>query len=78
MNDKIRKLIESIVPFMLLGVAISLIIGLFIMFSYVLVWGIFIGGIFWLGSLAKNYFFPNENASPTKKQGRIIEHDSKK
>lgn len=75
MNDKLRSLLESLIPFIVLGVATSLIIGLFIMFSYVLVWGIFIGAILWAGFLIKNFLFPSK-AIP-KTEGRIIEHDKK-
>lgn len=76
MNDKLEKILENLIPFFLLGVAIALLIGLLFMFSYLLVWGLIIGGILWLASLAKEYLFP---ASPDKKsQGRVIEHDDKK
>lgn len=76
MNDKLRNILESLIPFMLLGVAISLIIGLFIMFSYVLIWGIFIGGILWLVFFIKNFLFPGSKKSP-QAEGRVIEHDNK-
>lgn len=76
MNDKLQGIIETLVPFLVLGVAIALIFGLLIMFSYVVVWGLLIGGILWLGFVAKQYLFPSE--PQTKEEGRIIEHDDKK
>ena len=75
MNNYLKVLINSIVPFVMLGVAISLIIGLAIMFSYVLVWGILIGVILWIAASVKEYFFPSTTTqSKVIIRGRIIEH----
>jgi uncharacterized membrane protein YgaE (UPF0421/DUF939 family) len=76
MNDKLEKIIENIVPFIVIGVGIAIVIGLLFMFFYVAIWGVIIGGILYLVALAKQYFFPSEPAK--KEQGRIIEHDEKK
>ena len=74
MNNKIQQIFEQLVPFVVLGVSIALIIGLFIMLSYVLFWGILFGTGIWVAVKIKNYLFP----SPLPKQkGRIIEHDRK-
>ena len=76
MNEKLQKIIENIVPFMIIGIGIALVIGFLFMFFYVVIWGVLIGGVLWIVAMAKQYFFPNE---PVKKeQGRIIEHDDKK
>jgi TRAP-type C4-dicarboxylate transport system permease small subunit len=75
MNEKLQRLLENIVPFLMLGIAIALIIGLFIMLSYVLIWGLLIGGILWAISFIKNYFFPRHQ--PAKTKGRVIEHTDK-
>lgn len=75
MNEKLQRLLENIVPFLMLGIAIALIIGLFIMFSYVLIWGLLIGGILWAVSFVKSYFFSSN--TPTKTEGRVIEHNDK-
>ncbi|MCC5016276.1 MULTISPECIES: hypothetical protein [Legionella] len=75
MNEKLQRLLENIVPFLMLGIAIALVIGLFIMFSYVLIWGLLIGGILWAISFVKSYFFPSN--TPTKTEGRVIEHNDK-
>lgn len=72
MNNSLKQALEGLVPFVLLGIAVSLVIGLFIMFSYVLIWGLFIGGVLWLTSLIKNYFFPAK--TDNSELGRIIEH----
>ncbi|WP_370449377.1 hypothetical protein [Legionella sp. km772] len=72
----IKKILESLVPFLVAGVAIALCIGLLFMFFSVAVWGLIIGGALWLGALAKQYFFPS---TPTAKEdGRVIEHDDHK
>lgn len=80
-NNYLRVLINSFVPFITLGVAFALIIGLVIMFSYVLVWGIFIGVILWIVASIKAYFFSSRPTTTTKSgviiHGRIIEHEDK-
>lgn len=72
MDNKIKSYLEQLLPFIILGVAIAFAIGLFIFFSYVLVWGIIIGSGIWLIMMISNYFFPK---TPPEKSGRIIEHD---
>lgn len=76
MNNYWKILINSIVPFVMLGIAVALIIGLMIMFSYVLVWGIFIGLILWIAASVKEYFFPSTTTTESSViiSGRIIEH----
>lgn len=76
MNDKLEKIIENLMPFVIVGVAIALFIGLLFMFFYIAVWGLIIGGVLWLATLVKQYLFPNN--SPKKEEGRVIEHDNKK
>ncbi|MCE0722421.1 MULTISPECIES: hypothetical protein [Legionella] len=83
MNEKspLGKIFENLVPFLVAGVAIALFFGLLFMFSYVLVWGLLIGGILWLVATIKQYLFPSHSTKTeeiNKSQGRIIEHDDKK
>ncbi|AWN72547.1 hypothetical protein LEAN103870_16335 [Legionella anisa] len=83
MNEKspLGKILENLVPFLVAGVAIALFFGLLFMFSYVLVWGLLIGGILWLVATIKQYLFPSKSTKTeeiNKSQGRIIEHDDKK
>ena len=82
MSNKIQlpKIFENLVPFIIAGIAIALFIGLLFMFSYVVVWGLIIGGVLWLLSLVKELIFPSSKKTPIdkKNQGRIIEHDDKK
>ena len=76
MNEKLRQFLESIVPFFVLGIAIALAIGFFIMFSYLLVWGLIIGGLLWVIVFIKNVLFPRKKITDSK--GRIIEYKDKK
>ncbi|KTD01591.1 hypothetical protein OQJ19_05350 [Fluoribacter gormanii] len=83
MNDKFSpgKIFENLVPFLIAGVAIALFFGLLFMFSYVLIWGLIIGGILWIIATIKQYLFPSspdKTEITAKSQGRIIEHDDEK
>lgn len=77
MSDKLKKIIENIIPFIVIGVGIAIFIGLLFMFFYLVIWGVLIGGVLWIAAMAKEYFFPS-NKPVQKEQGRIIEHDDKK
>lgn len=77
MSDKFQKIIENLIPFAVIGVAIALFITLLFMFFYVAIWGLIIGGILWAGMMVKEYLFPGKKPEQ-KEQGRIIEHDDKK
>jgi hypothetical protein len=51
------------------------------MFSYVVIWGLMIGGVLWLVAVIKQFLFPNTVAKPEsmkKTKGRVIDHDDKK
>lgn len=76
MSNKSGTVLETLVPFIVIGVAIALVFGLLFMFFYVFIWGVVIGGILWLMNLAKLYFFPE--TSTKNDSGRVIEHDDKK
>ena len=72
----IKKIIESIIPFMVAGVIIALCVGLLWLFFSIAIWGLLIGGILWIGTVTVQYLFPGE--SSTREEGRVIEHDDKK
>ncbi|STX30018.1 Uncharacterised protein [Legionella beliardensis] len=76
MNNRLNYFFQTLIPFLIIGIAIAMLVGLLIMFSYILVWGILIGGILWLASIVKNFLFPKRVISKT--DGRIIEHNEKK
>ncbi|ASQ44923.1 hypothetical protein [Legionella clemsonensis] len=76
MNDKIEHFIQQLVPFLIAGIAIALVIGLFILFSYVLVWGLIIGAILWVVFFIKRLLFSSKKIENPAK-GRVIEHNDK-
>lgn len=80
MNDKFQlaKFFESLVPYIIAGIAISLFLGLLVVFSYAVVWGVLIGGVLWLAASVKRFLFPSKTDKTElikKNEGRIIEHD---
>lgn len=72
---KFELLFQQLLPFVLLGIAIALTIGLIVVFSYVLLWGLFFGGLIWLAAVIKKYAFPPR--PPVNTKGRVIEHNEK-
>jgi hypothetical protein len=82
MNNKFQlpKIFDTLMPFIIAGIAVALFIGLLFMFSYIVIWGLIIGSLLWVISIIKGLIFPSTPKSiVTKKdQGRIIEHDDKK
>jgi hypothetical protein len=70
-----KKILDSLLPYVLIGVGIAIAVGLLFMFFSIAIWGIVIGGVLWIGAMVKQYFFP----APSQKDdaGRIIEHDDK-
>lgn len=76
MNRHSKLNIQHLMPFLGIGIAIALIIGILIVFSYLFLWGLLIGGLLWLIAVIKNAFFSAKPTSATK--GRVIEHDNKK
>ncbi len=72
----LKHFLKQLPPFILIGVSIALAIGIFIVFSYVLLWGIVIGGILWgANSLIQYFRNTNANSRTPVKKGRIIDHD---
>lgn len=84
MKRQFKDLFNQLPPFVLLGISIVLAIGIFLIFSYVLVWGLVIGGVLWGMSLLIQYIRELSDPPSKKKRkkntkkGRIIEHDNKK
>ena len=74
MNSRLKQLSTQFMPFIILGISLTVVIGLMILLFYVFVWGVLLGALIWLGMKIKNYFSPPP-AATTKHKGRIIEHD---
>lgn len=70
--NELKRLFQPFFPFILIGMSIALVISLFVLFSYILLWGIVIGATLWGISILKKVFFPKP-IKPSK--GRVIEHD---
>lgn len=80
MNDKLRHVLGralfALGPYIMIGVIIACVIGLFILSYYILLWGFLIGFILWAYALIKHYLFSKQPVKKTK--GRIIDHEKHK
>ncbi|MBA2649135.1 MAG: hypothetical protein H0U75_05940 [Legionella sp.] len=75
MNNKLRNLSNSFIPFLIIGISIALFLCMLFIFAYVAIWGIIIGGMIWVATMIKKYFFPVDQPGPINKEpGRIIDH----
>ena len=72
MNQFLQRITANFIPFVILGIAVAIMIGFFILFSYVLLWGLLIGFVLCLAVSIKQYFFPNKKNITFR--GRIIEY----
>ncbi|MBA2709076.1 MAG: hypothetical protein H0U57_00565 [Tatlockia sp.] len=79
MKEKVKQGLEKIIPFLILGVAIAFLLGVFIVFSYILFWGIIVGVVIWSINALKNLIPPTKNIdlSDEETKGRIIEQDER-
>lgn len=71
--NKLELFFEQLLPFILAGIALALVVGLVVVFSYVLLWGVLLGFVIWIIYFVKNLF--SRSRSTKKKDGNIIEHD---
>jgi hypothetical protein len=74
MSTNFESIIERLMPYLMIGIVMAVFFGLLFLFSYVLFWGLLIGGLLWLFVAAKQFLFPDTSVK-NKKGGRIIEHD---
>lgn len=77
MNTTLEKIVTTLVPFLVFGVAIAFFISMIVLLSYVLLWGLLIGSVLYFIVFIKNKLFPIQvnKTSVKHKQGRTIEHD---
>jgi hypothetical protein len=73
---KKQSVLESFIPFIIMGIAVALVLGLLFLFFHLFIWGALIGAILWLIFFIKESFFPSKKSAGLKK-GRIIEHQKK-
>jgi hypothetical protein len=81
MPRSLKHFFQQLPPFILLGVSIAFAVGLFIVFSYVLLWGLLIGAILWSINILVQYVrgtsATSKNTQTKPSKGRIIEHEKK-
>lgn len=81
MTQTLRQLLRQLPPFILVGVVLAFAIALFVVFSYVLLWGLLVGSLLWLVSAIFQYVTQTSQQKKTQ-NGRIIDieihHDKKK
>jgi len=75
MSKSWHRVVNSLVPFIMFGIVIALFVGLIIMFSYVLFWGLIIGIILWIAAVITDFLFPAPRNISL--HGRIIEYKKK-
>jgi hypothetical protein len=73
MNLKFQELFDQAIPYLIAGVGIALLVGLFILFSHLIFWGVIIGLLLWASVWLRQAFFSTKNT-----KGSIIEHDDDK
>ncbi len=67
-----NKFTQQLPAFIVFGIALALLMGLFVVFAYVIFWGIVLGAVLWVCVLIASYF--QKTDTPSKK-GRIIDYD---
>jgi hypothetical protein len=78
MPQSLKHFFKDLPPFILIGISVALAIGVFIVFSYVLLWGLVIGAMLFGVNRLLQYFRVKTTSSPVKQtKGRIIEHEDK-
>jgi hypothetical protein len=76
MPQLLKHLFQQLPPFILLGISIALGIGIFMLFSYMLLWGLLIGAVLWGINLVVQYFRSvSEPPASKPSKGRVIDHD---
>lgn len=71
-----RRSIQTLMPFVILGVIIVILAFSVVLLAYILFFGAVIGLIFFAINWIRNKFFtPKLPAKPRKKSGRIIDSD---
>ena len=79
--QSLKHFFRQMPPFILLGISIAFIIGIFIVFSYVLLWGLLIGAVLWgVNAIVRYFRSPSSDNTSSKpphssSKGRIIDHD---
>ena len=79
MPQPLKHFFQQLPPFILLGVSIALAVGVFVVFSYVFIWGLLIGAALWginfLIQYCRTLMSNNPKTKTSSSKGRIIDHD---
>ena len=78
MKTQFNRMLEKFVPFLVVGISLVSVFALMILFSYLFIWGLIVGGVIWLATLIKQHFGRHASQNTihsSHRQGRIIEHD---
>lgn len=77
MPQSLKHFFQQLPPFILLGIVIALAAGIFMLFSYVLIWGLIIGAVLWGVNLIYQYFSQASSSNTPIKpsKGQVIDHD---
>lgn len=73
MKPAASSLFKRLPFFVFIGVVIVFAIILLMAFTYLFLWGLFIGMILWVIASIKLYFFPPQKLPKKTEQGRIID-----
>jgi hypothetical protein len=78
MPQSLKHFFKQLPPFILIGISIALAIAIFIVFSYVLLWGLVIGAMLWGITTLMQYFRGLSSTNAIKpSKGRVIDHEEK-
>lgn len=73
---KKNTLLESLIPFLILGISVVVFIAVMVLLSYVLIWGLVIGAVLWSIFFIKEKLFPSsQQANAPQQKGRVIDYD---
>lgn len=72
MHPLLRRTWQSMLPFLAIGLAISIMFALIIIFSHLLIWGLVIGVFLWFLASVRAWFSKGTNKPAPR--GRIIEY----
>ena len=72
MQNRKPSFVDKLIPYLFVGMVLATLVGLAVIFSVLLLWGLVIGFVLYVVMWIKNKLFPRKQAK--SKKGRIIEH----
>ncbi|MBA3535723.1 MAG: hypothetical protein H0T84_03790 [Tatlockia sp.] len=79
MKKNLKQAPEKIITFLFFCIIIALAVGILIMISYFIIWGLILGSLLWIVTFLKKLIYSEKkiNNQSHETLGRIIEHDDK-